>query len=101
MGFVEDAGAFDHTATPPIRLGLLSTPARRATLGSMATRQDFLTPLSPRAAELFEELRRASSLREELVGRTKHDLAVLGELNAAAERTREEIERAVAYWLPK
>jgi len=67
----------------------------------MATRQDFLTPLSPRAAELLEGLRRPSSLREKLVGRTKHDLAVLGELNAAAERTREEIERAVAYWLPK
>ena len=51
----------------------------------MATRQDFLTPLSPRAAELLEELRRPSSLREKLVGRTEHDLAVLGELKAAAE----------------
>ena len=51
------------------------------------------------ASHLFEGF--DPSLREKLVGRTKHDLAVLGELNAAAERTREEIERAVAYWLPK
>ena len=51
----------------------------------MATRPDFLAPLSSRATELLDELRRPSSLREKVLGRTEHDLAVLNELNAAAE----------------
>ena len=51
----------------------------------MGTRPDFVAPLSSRAPELLEELRRPSSLREKLVGRTAHDLAVLNDLNAAPE----------------
>ena len=51
----------------------------------MATRPDFLAPLSSRATELLDELRRPSSLREKVLGRTEHDLAVLNELNAAPE----------------
>ena len=51
----------------------------------MATRPDFLAPLSPRATELLDELRRPSSLREKLVGRTEHNLAVLNELKGAPE----------------
>ena len=51
----------------------------------MGTRQDVLPPLSPRAAELLDELRRPSSLRQKLVGRTDHDLTVLNELDVAPE----------------
>lgn len=51
----------------------------------MAKPTDDLARLSPRATELLNELRRASSLREKLVGRTEHDVAVLNELNDAPE----------------
>ena len=51
----------------------------------MATQPDFLAPLSSRATELLDELRRPSSLREKVLGRTEHDLAVLNELKAAPE----------------
>ena len=51
----------------------------------MATRQDILPPLSPRASKLLAELRRPSSLREKLIGRTEHDLGVLTELDVAPE----------------
>jgi len=51
----------------------------------MIRSSDSLTPLSADVTALLAELHRRSTLREKLIGRTAHDLAVLDELATAAE----------------